>query len=320
MNMRIKALSIVMTMLLLIMGVFEFNAEARAGGGRSMGSRGSRSYSSPSRSSSNPSGQQTAPAPGQQVQPQQQQAGGGFLRNFGGGLLGGLVGGMLFRSLGFGGAGGGWGGSGVGMFEIILILGGRYFLYRMVKRKREKENLSYQTPYQQNSYSKEGLSAPDGREQSYTADSPAVNERMSDIRQIDPNFDERLFKDRAMDVFFKIQGAWMNRELSPVNSLLTDEMRNNLQGDVDQLLKEKKINRLENIAVRNVDIVESWREAGQDFITVLFYANLLDYTTSDTTGEVLAGSKLEPVKFEEYWTFTRAVGDNTWRLSALNQG
>jgi predicted lipid-binding transport protein (Tim44 family) len=79
------------------------------------------------------------------------------------------------------------------------------------------------------------------------------------------------------------------------------------------------VNRLENIAVRNVEIVEAWQETGQDFITALIYANLLDYTTDDATGQVVSGSKTDPVKFEEYWTFTRPVGNNPWRLSAINQ-
>jgi predicted lipid-binding transport protein (Tim44 family) len=52
---------------------------------------------------------------------------------------------------------------------------------------------------------------------------------------------------------------------------------------------------------------------------VKFYANLLDYTIDETTGQVVSGSKTEPVKFEEYWTFTRPVGNNPWQLSAINQ-
>ena len=62
-----------------------------------------------------------------------------------------------------------------------------------------------------------------------------------------------------------------------------------------------------------------WQEAGQDYITSLIYANLLDYTTDESTGAVVTGSKTEPVKFEEYWTFTRPVGNNAWRLSAISQ-
>jgi predicted lipid-binding transport protein (Tim44 family) len=136
---------------------------------------------------------------------------------------------------------------------------------------------------------------------------------------MDPSFDEARFKDAVMDVFFKIQGAWMNRSLSPVQDLLTDEMRNVFQRDIDQFLREKRVNRLENIAVRNVEITEAWQESGQDFVTVLFYANLLDYTTDESTGEVVAGNRTDPVKFEEYWTFTRSVGNNPWKLSAINQ-
>ena len=49
------------------------------------------------------------------------------------------------------------------------------------------------------------------------------------------------------------------------------------------------------------------------------YANLLDYTTDERTGEVVSGSLTEPVKFQEYWTFTRPVWDNPWKLSAIHQ-
>ena len=91
------------------------------------------------------------------------------------------------------------------------------------------------------------------------------------------------------------------------------------RGTPTRLKAEKKINRLENIAVRSVDITEAWQESGPDFITVRVYANLLDYTVDETTGQVVEGSKTEPVKFEEYWTFTRPVGNNPWQLSAINQ-
>ena len=33
----------------------------------------------------------------------------------------------------------------------------------------------------------------------------------------------------------------------------------------------------------------------------------------------VSGSRTEPVKFQEYWTFTRPVGDHPWRLSAIHQ-
>jgi predicted lipid-binding transport protein (Tim44 family) len=317
MNKKIlKIISIATVVLFMSIFVFELDAFARVGGGTSSGSRGSRSYSPPSRSYSQPapSKQQAAPVqPASAVQP----AGGSFLRTMGGALIGGLIGGMLFSGLGFAGQGG-FGGSGIGLIEIILVLGISYLIFRMIK-KRKEENLSYQTASQQRGYQTEKMPAYESSGQSYKGDTSVDDEGISHIRQMDPYFDEARFKDMAMDSFFKIQGAWMNRNLSPASNLLTDEIRGIFQKDIDILLREKKVNRLENIAVRNVEIVETWQESGQDFITVLFQANLLDYTTDDSTGKVVAGSKEEPVKFEEYWTFTRTVGNNPWRLSAINQ-
>ena len=79
------------------------------------------------------------------------------------------------------------------------------------------------------------------------------------------------------------------------------------------------INRLENIAIRKVELTEVWQEAGQDYISVLITANLLDYTVDATTREVTAGDKLNPVKFQEFWTFCWDISSPRWQLSAINQ-
>ena len=233
-------------------------------------------------------------------------------------MAGGMLGGMLFRSMGFGGGyGGGYGGAGggIGLFDIVLLAGIGYLIYRFIKKNRESNGGYGQSGnvIQLNDY--QSQSQP----QSYLPERDELGEGLAFVRQMDPYFDEQRFNDNAMDVFFKLQGAWMNRDLSSVSGLLTDEMRGIIQKDIDTLVKEKRVNRLENIAVRSVEISEAWQESGKDFITAMIYANLLDYTTDDSTGAVVAGSKTDPVKFEEYWTFTRPVGNNPWKLSAINQ-
>jgi predicted lipid-binding transport protein (Tim44 family) len=237
-----------------------------------------------------------------------------------GGMIGGMLGGMLFRGTGMAGSGGMGGYGGPGLFDIILLAGIGYLIYRFIKKRREAQpayqaygsnygQTDYQQPQQTYAY---GNAAPALESHDDTAAG------LSYIRQMDYNFDENRFKDTVMDLFFKIQGAWMNRELSPVSGIMTEEMRGILQQDVQKLLQDKRINRLENIAVRSVEIREAWQESGNDFITALVYANLLDYTT-DESGNVLEGNKTDPVKFEEYWTFTRPVGPNAWKLSAIQQ-
>lgn len=298
----------------LFMGitVFEVTAEARGGGGRSSGSRGSRTYTKPaapsSQSNQQRQQQQAAPAPNQM---QQQPMGGSFLRSMAGGLMGGMIGSMLFSS--FAGASGGMGGSGgIGLFEIILLAGGAYLLYRFIAKKRaESQPVSgFQRDIPVDSSPVQTALAP--------ANADPVSTGLDHIRQMDAGFDSARFSETAMDIFFKIQAGWMNRDLSKVTGLMTDEMRTILQGDVDELLRNKRINRLENIAVRNVELAEVWQESGQDFITTSIHANLLDYTT-DETGAVLEGSTTDPVVFKEFWTFSRPVGNNSWQLSAIHQ-
>lgn len=304
-------------LLALTAGLFiAAEAEARAGGGRSFGSRGTRSYSRPASPSTAPSPYQATPQQARPANPspfaQPQTAGGGFLRSMAGGIMGGMLGGMLFRSLGFGG--GGMGGGGIGMFEILLLAGIGYLIYKFIKAKRQTAEQGAYTSYS---------SLPDTYDvtpQSAQISSQDDRDRgLSHIRQMDAGFDEGKFTDQVMDIFFKIQGAWMNRDLASVNPFLADDMRLTFQQDIDRLLSEKKVNRLENIAVRTVEIAEAWQEQGQDYVTALIYANLLDYTTDDATGQVVSGSKTEPVKFEEFWTFTRPVGSGAWKLCGIDQ-
>jgi len=296
------------------------DAHARAGSGGSMGSRGSRSYSQPMAPPSQMPSRQYAPSQpyGAPYQTPYQRPGlGSFGRGMLGGLAGGMLGGMLSRSMGFGGGYGGGYGGGIGLFDILLLGGIAWFIWRMVKKNREREG------YDQGGYGQSGkvinINQYESQPQEYLPPRDELQDGLGFIRQMDPSFDERRFNDQVMDVFFKVQGAWMNRDLAPVAGLLTDEMRGIMQQDIDRLLREHRVNRLENIAVRTVEISEAWQESGRDYLTAMIYANLLDYTTDDASGAVVNGSKTDPVKFEEFWTFTRPVGSNPWKLTAINQ-
>jgi predicted lipid-binding transport protein (Tim44 family) len=238
------------------------------------------------------------------------------MRSLAGGMMGGFLGSMLFSGLSHGmGWGGGFGGSGIGLMDILLIGGLLYGVYWFLKRKPLQADAYYNTGTDQY-----GDQQSYNDQRSYQGNTEYENnENLRLIRQADPDFDETRFKDQCMDSFFKIQAAWINRDMNPVRAILTSEMFNVMEADTTKLKSDGKINKLDNIAVRSVEITEVWREGGIDFITVKFIANLLDYTVNETTGELLSGSKTEPVKFVEFWTFTRSTGNVAWLLSAINQ-
>jgi len=306
----------------------ESEAFARAGGGRSSGSRSYSSGGSTSRSTS-----PTQPSPSQQKQYQQTQPAQpvspaspsrGFFSGLMGGMVGGLLGGMLFSSLGFAGSGPGFGG-GFGLSDIFLILVILGIIYFVVKRFRSRQTLQMSmagaggAPY---SIPGPGPSpgpilGPPPAEKDYRG-APSVDS-LRHIKAMDPAFDEKAFKDQAEDLFFKIQGGWTRRDLNAIRPFLSPEMCEVFKEQIDKLVADQEMNRLENIAVREVEIMEAGQDHGEEYVTVKFYANLLDYTVHEKTGRVIAGSSSDPVKFVEYWTFTRNVGEKKWVLGGITQ-
>ncbi len=314
----------------------ESSAWARAGGGGSFGSRGGRSFSAPSRPSTP---YQSAPGssfgtPGQSGYGQAQRGGGfmssPFAQGVAGGLAGGLLGNMLFGGSSHAAPGvAGGGGGGVGLIDIVVLGLILYFVYRfLIKPRMARQGYQGQgggsyvdsldrgssQPFAESSYP-----YASGQDRVAAPVYAQLEDGLAQIRRADPGFDEERFKDAAQDLFFRIQAGWTNRSTEGLAAILTNEMSDYFAKEFETMKAKNIINRLENISVRKVEITEAWQEAGQDYVTVLFTANLLDYTVDATTRDVVSGDKMNPVKFQEFWTFTRAMGGGGWRLSAINQ-
>lgn len=315
---RLSVLTSVVVMVLM-MCVWTSDTWARAGGGKGMGSRGSRSSESPADPSVSPSSP-SRQAPSAVQQPVQRRSGwmGGLMGGITGFLIGGAIGSLLFGGLGGGGLFGG-----IGLLEILLIGGLLYFAFAYMRRRQQPTLASpsgYSTP--------QGMEVPSWRPepQQATMATLEATETENDldrgvrhIRQMDSAFDPERFAETASEVFFNVQTAWTARDMSTARDLLTPEMFATLQQECDRLRMERRVNRLENIAVRSMRVTEAWQEVGQDFVTVRILANVLDYTVDESSHQVLEGNRTEPIRFEEYWTFVRPVGPNPWKLSAIQQ-
>jgi len=238
---------------------------------------------------------------------------GGFLRNMAGGIAGGFLGSMLFNSVGramgggYGagpvdggyGASGGYGGGrgGIGLFELMVIAGLGYLGYRLFRSRQGSQ-----------------AATPSGTGSMISFRMPPSEAAGAGKSAADP-----LESETASDIFFRVQGAWTRRDLGSIQDLLGDEVRHALQTDLNELRRQKQINRLENISVREVDVGETWRDGDTDVATVRFHANLLDYTVDEASHQVLAGSDLVPVKFVEDWTFARTGRGGAWQVVGISQ-
>ena len=298
--------------------VLETYAEARAGGGRSGGFRGSRSYSSPARPTQPTAPRRDATA-SQQPGPMAPQSG-GFMRGLGTAVLGGFLGSMLFSGLahGFGGFGGlgGLGGSGFGMIEILLLAGLGYFLYRKFRSSSPAAATGYGSTQYQNTEPYTQYNSPS----SPVPEAPSNNQLdYRSLTMMDRSFSPEQFVKTAQDIFFKVQGAWNKQDTNALSAVCGSELMKTWGDELTSLRARGHQNKMENIALRDSEITEVWTENGEDYITVRLLANLLDYTVDAKTGAVVSGSNSDPVQFEEYWTFSRPVGPNAWKLTAVQQ-
>ncbi len=311
----------ILAIALVMLTIYGGDALARAGSG---GSRGSRSSSAPVRpvptsptTPTSPSRQLSTPAtPAPAPQPSRGWMG-GLMGGLAGFALGGLLGSMLFGGLGHGLGGG------IGLLEILLIGGGLFLLFRFLSARRAAE---------QPAYAGAGGSYAGGSSYAETPAVPAtagaatagaaaavasdLDRGLNHIRSMDPTFDPGFISDGARALFGDVQRAITARDMSAVSSRLTSRMYTELTQQCDHLRAARQTNRMEAINLRTVEVSEAWQESGQDFVTVYLAGSLVDYTVDDTTGTVVAGAPA-PQEFEEFWTFTRPVGPNPWRLSAI---
>jgi len=123
----------------------------------------------------------------------------------------------------------------------------------------------------------------------------------------------------ASDVFFKVQAGWMRRDISSYKHLLGEQLASEYAEQFSEMEAKGELNKLESISIRNIEVVAAGSESGEDFVTVLFTANLLDYTVDDKSGEVLSGSDTEPVKFAEEWSWARPLGTQEWKLEGIKE-
>jgi predicted lipid-binding transport protein (Tim44 family) len=205
------------------------------------------------------------------------------------------------------------------MLEIMLVGGLAFFLYRKFKSSQataapgpgsiQYQDTQYRAPAPP-SYSNQ-------RPVQETLPFNGIDYRS--LTMMDRGFSPEQFLKTSQDLFFKIQGAWNKQDSAALRNFCGVELLKSWEEEIEQLRSRGQKNRMDNIALRESEITEAWTENGADFITVRLHANLLDYTVDAKSGAVVSGSDSEAVEFEEFWTFSRPVGPNVWKLTAVQQ-
>lgn len=286
--------------------LFLFTAFAEVADARSRS--GGRSFKSPSQTSrQSTQAVQQKPA----ASPRGPMSGGSpLMRGLAGGIMGGVLGGLLFGGLAHGMGMGGLGGSGIGLFEILLMAGLAYAAFRIFTRKKALAGHG----------SNEATAAAGFFSGSPGQTDPEADPLVMGVKEIwavYPSFDPEGFKETAQDLFFKVQAGWTRRDTAVLAPFVGEQLLAEYDGHFREMRDQGVINRLENIAVRSVDLTAAGVDGPEMFVTVRFLANLLDYTVDEATDRVVSGNPDTVVKFREEWTFAAPAGMPSWKLEGI---
>ena len=284
------------------------DANARAGGGFSSGSRGARTFSAPPATQTAPNAvapmQRTLTQPGTKTGIVGQAATRPGL--FGGGLLGGLAAGFLGAGL-FGllfghGFFGGMAGlaSVIGLLlQIVLVVVVARLLFAWWQR-RNAPAPAYATAEPATGHSFSGLGGMFG------ANAPA-DQKMT-IAKSDYDDFERLLGE--------VQTAYSNEDLSALRAKVTPEMLSYFSEQLSENASRGLVNKVTDVRLEQGDLAEAWSEGNADYATVAMRFSLIDRMVDRATGRDIEGNA--PGEVTELWTFMRARGGG-WLLSAIQQ-
>lgn len=274
-------------------------ADARAGGGFSFGSRGTRTFSAPAVTPTapryaQPFQQTETPRIGQPAPPRS--------FGFGGGLLAGLLGAGLLGSM-FGGGFFGGIAALVGLMVKLALIGGVIWLVLRLVRGRGAGPILAGGPA---GYARTGMGGP-------LPGAASVPPRGAPPA-IEPA-DYAAFEAALMAV----QDAYSREDLGTLARLATPEMVRHLQADLGANEARGLRNDVSQPRLLQGDLSEAWSEGASSFATVAMRFAAIDVMVDRRTGRIASGDPVRPVEATELWTFRRERGDSLWRLSAIQQ-
>ena len=109
------------------------------------------------------------------------------------------------------------------------------------------------------------------------------------VQYFDPMFNKSEFLAWAGDVFVRLQYAWADRNLEEIRNLITPELYEQTNSQVQRYITNKQINKLERISV-NISRLYSFEQQGdRDILRIVLESKMNDYIVDEVTGKVLKG-------------------------------
>lgn len=181
----------------------------------------------------------------------------------------------------------------IAFFVVILII--------IIRRPDKKQNLDFV-------YDRKAI----------TPKAAKTEKLLSFLSRQDPSVSPEALRQLVEAAFLKLQECWEKREYTPMAPLLMKDLFAQHTAQLEGLVRNHEINRIENLKINQIDLVHVryTEKADQREFAALITAMARDYYVDDRTGKYLRGDRT-PAKFQEFWTFH--FSDGAWRLREVEQ-
>lgn len=183
----------------------------------------------------------------------------------------------------------------ISVFALIL------FIWARAKSQEKKENLDFV-------YDRNKISPKAGK----------TEKLLTFLSQQDSSMSPEDLRKLTESTFRKLQECWQARDYSPMQPLMMPDLFGQHTAQLQGLVRNHEINRIESLKVEHVDLVNIryTEKPDQREFTALITASARDYYVDNRTEKFLRGDEA-PARFQEVWTFHR-LGDR-WLLREIEQ-
>ncbi|MBR2744327.1 MAG: TIM44-like domain-containing protein [Clostridia bacterium] len=134
----------------------------------------------------------------------------------------------------------------------------------------------------------------------------AINNK---IKEFIPNFNKAEFLGEGFKIYKDVQNAWMNFKLDDVKEVITDEMFNMYQSQLDTLEVKGEQNIMKDFKQVQAYLKDVVKQNDNITITAGYVIEFYDYIVEQSTGKVLRGSASSKMRVTYEMKFRKTLND-----------
>lgn len=142
---------------------------------------------------------------------------------------------------------------------------------------------------------------------------------LSALKEKDPAFSEQAFLEKVGNYYVQLQNAWEAKDLGPIRTIMTDALYNQFGRQLMELVANNQTNHVDRIAVLGAQITGYAQDEVNDILAVQLRTRIVDYVTSDETGEIVRGSNTKELFMTYEWTMIRSKDKTTQEQQQLTE-